>query len=82
MDTYIPKYIHTCIIHTYTPTYIHTYIHTYIINISSHHTLSLWLEHPQTHGLGLLKLSAYGARIVLFFVFYLPMACMSPCMVA
>ena len=38
--------------------YIHTFIH-------SPRLKCIWLKHPQTRSLGLLKLSAGGARIVL-----------------
>ena len=41
MDTYMPRYLNTCIIYTY----IHNNLHTYVVNISSHLTLSLFGAH-------------------------------------
>jgi len=49
MDTYMPRYLNTCIIYTY----VHNNLHTYVVNISSHLTLSLF-------GSNILKRTALG----------------------
>ena len=48
--------------------YIHIFIHSPGLKCT-------WLKHPQTLSLGLLKLSAGGARVVSS-VFFSPMACL------